>query len=123
MRKYIAILLIGIASGVIGMYFFISGKPKMHIITETQYPTIYKYKEIGEYNPENFKLLKACYESPLIMDSSMLNDNTIRVTAADDCKSSQLDIEIGSRGDWKIYAGIGITGAAVGGYCVYKILK
>jgi hypothetical protein len=124
-----------IIGSVIAIILFISGvivggkyyaKTEIKIVKETEYKTIYKYKDLKPINNpifdiDNFNRLLECYDSPLQFETHSVN-RSVSVRAFDACKENMIDIEIGSKGDYKVYIGIGAVGVLTG-IGLYHYLK
>ena len=106
----------------IGKYKFSTHEIKIE--QKIEYKTIWKEKPAANlpFTQENFDNLLFCTVSDLHFKEKTEN-NYLYVTAYDACKENTARYEIGTKGNWKIYAGIGAAGIITGGYLVYKWKK
>jgi hypothetical protein len=89
------------------------------IINKTEYK--YKIETIKNFDADNFAKLLYCYDSEIKFNDYTLG-NVLIVEAYDNCKEARAEYEIGTSGDWKIYAGVAIAGIGLGiaGYALLK---
>lgn len=114
----IGIIIVIFLSGLfIGRFYF--AKTDIKVIDRVIYKTVYKDKIQPVFDQDNFNRLLTCYNSELQFKDKTI-DNFLFVTAYDDCKENTIKYEIGTKGDWKIYAGVGVAGILTGGYLYYK---
>lgn len=83
------------------------------VIKEIEKPVI---KYIKEIQPTDTAELWNCYRTPIAITYGM-QDATMRVRATDGCKETRQDIqlEVGDKNGWKVYAGIGAGALIIGG--------
>jgi hypothetical protein len=124
MNKYLTGAIIAIllfVGGVLtGKYYF--AKTDIKVVDRTIYTTVYKEATPTEFNQQNFDLLKLWVNSP-IQFKDRTEKNYLFVTAFDLHKENTARYEIGTYGDWKVYAIIGGLGAIAGGYTIYKLTR
>jgi hypothetical protein len=116
-----------IIGSVIAIVLFVSGiftggkyyaKTEIKVVKETVHDTVYKYKELKpEAHPifdlDNFNRLLACYDSPLKSEYNVVG-NKINVFVWDDCKNTNIEFEVASKGDYKLYLTVGVVGVLTG---------
>jgi hypothetical protein len=126
--KYIigsAIAIVLFVSGILtGSKYY--AKTEIKVIKEIQYETIYRYKELKPeshpiFDVDNFNRLLACYDSPLKSEYNVVG-NKINVAVWDDCKNTELEFEVASKGDYKLYLTVGVVGVLTG-IGLYHYLK
>jgi hypothetical protein len=126
MNKYIVGVIIAIIlliSGIlIGKYYF--SKTDIKIVTKEVTKTEYKYK----FLPTDLNDVEKCKQAFDCSNSSInfkekIVSNTLSVTAYDSCKEATAQYQIGTKGNWKIYVGVGAVGIAAGSYLTYKYFK
>ena len=101
---------------------YILGKKLTKPVTITKYETQWKdkiiYKDLSSMSEkEKDKELQCYYQSEFKLDiKKHYQEEKYRITGSLCERSAYKDIEIecGSSGDWKLYAGIGIVGIASG---------
>lgn len=93
-------------------------KPEIKIV-EVEKP-VFKY--IQKIDKEDCSKLWDAYQSPIAI-SRNLDGRKYTITATDTYKQTTVVdmIEIGSTGNWKVYAGVGIAGIITGGYTIFKL--
>ena len=119
-KEIISILtIIGIfAAGLfIGRFYF--SKTEIKIKERIVYTTVYTEKIPPIFDQNNFDKLLKCYNSDLQF-KDRTESNYLFVTAFDSCKEATARYEIGTKGDWKIYTGVGVAGIITGGILYYK---
>lgn len=96
-----------------GAFFYPEPREKI-VIKEIEKPVV-KYVKVLQ--PTDTSDLYQCYMSPIAIQYRMADDSTMRVTAADTCKSTEQDIKLGvaQSGNWKLYAAIGGGALVLGG--------
>jgi len=104
----------------VGRFYF--SKTEIKVTERIVYKTEWKEKIQPIFDQDNFNRLLTCYNSELRFKDRTEN-NYLFVTAFDECKENTIKYEIGQRGDWKIYTGVGVAGILVGGYLYYKFCR
>jgi hypothetical protein len=112
----IALIIVFLAGMKVGSIYF--AKTEIKIVKETEYKTVYKYKDLKPINNpifdiDNFNRLLECYDSPLQFEARTV-ESVLSVRAFDACKENTIQYEIGSKGNYKIYIGIGVVGVLTG---------
>ena len=123
---FIAVMLVFIIGIITGKYYFSTTEIK--VVEKKVYETKWKTKIKTEYlkekpmfTEEDYDLFYRCTIAPIKFEDWTEN-NYLYVKAFDECKEAEARYEIGTKGDWKIYAGIGLGGFALG-TSLYLILR
>jgi hypothetical protein len=117
------LLLAGAFAG--GYFYRGEGEPKIKIVEKTKI----EYRTIDrDYNamvPDDWKKALACYDKSEPRLDGAVAGEWLKLSAGLCDRNWSRDIKIAeiSSMNWKLIAGVGIAGAALGGYGIYKLMK
>lgn len=96
---------------------FTAPVPEIKIVEKTRVQTRYirHATTCDEY--------RQCYQSPIMIQTHMVQARTMHIRAYDDCKEARQDvrIKVGQSGNWRFYLGAGVA-LGIGSIALYKIL-
>jgi hypothetical protein len=120
----ISAIIIFLSGMKVGSIYF--AKTEIKVVKETVHETVYKYKDLKpEAHPifdlDNFNRLLACYDSPLKSEYNVVG-NKLNIYVWDLCKETNIEYEIGTSGNYKIYLTVGVVGVLTG-IGLYHYLK
>jgi len=124
MLRKISILVFSLILLVSGYFVRVITEPckeaEIEIVKETK--TVVKYIK----KPYTIEDYREAYESPININTKMLNPEWLRITASDGWKQSEKEIKfkykLRETSNWKFYVGVGI-GVAATGSAIYFIKK
>lgn len=104
---WVLVFLTGVLIGVYATYLYYRSNPKVVVKEVVVRDTVYIKK------PTTCKEYKECYESKIRMQVTSADD-TIYVTAYDDCKSADATIKVAAKRDLKELLAIGAGSFLIG---------